>query len=213
MWTKIGDGNIDVLNGKRIAIIGSSSADLDERITYWNHIRDRTGCVILDYADGGSTLTATTTNYSAETTNQLKRIDELPTSNIDLVVIQPCANDENNSRPLGTWDSTTVTEVYGALHTMAKKMYDKYPTLPFGVITGQYANPRTNKESVYMDAVMEVCAFYSIPCVNLKKEGRTPYTYDSWRNTFTPDNTHLNPDGAKVLSYRVESFTRSLLGH
>lgn len=203
----------NVLAGKRIGIIGSSSADVGRtEVGYWEQIAQRTGAVILDYADSGSTLTAATTNYSAEATNQLKRIDELPTTNIDLVIIQPCANDESNGVALGTFASTAVTDVYGALHTMAKKLYDKYPTLPFGVLTPQYATPRTAQNTAYGAAIKEVCAFYSIPVCDLRAEGRTPYTYDAWRTAYTPDGTHLNDAGHNVLSRRVESFLKMVLG-
>ncbi len=201
------------LKGKRIGIIGSSSADVDRTVkNYWEYIAERTGVVLLNYADGGSTLTATTENYSAEETNQLKRIDELPTDGIDLIVIQPAANDDR-SRPIGTFDSTSVTEIYGALHVMCKKMYDKYPTLPFGVMTSQYFVYKDLTTSPTHDAIKEVCAFYSVPLCDLKSEGRVPYSYPSWQTNYAPDGLHLNDIGNEVLSRRVEAFVRMLLGY
>jgi hypothetical protein len=203
------------LAGKRIGIIGSSSADTDytpSNKNYWQLIAERTGAIILDYADAGSTLTASTSNYSAETTNQLKRIDELPID-LDIVVLQPAVNDDSNNRPIGTFDSRNVTDVYGALHTMCFKLYDKFPITPIGIMTGQYYGSRDAQTSVYQTAVKEVCGYYGIPVCDLKTEGRTPYNYWRWWATYAPDQTHLNELGDLVISRRVEAFTRSLLGY
>jgi lysophospholipase L1-like esterase len=206
--------NVNVLNGKRIGVIGSSSADVgDYGENYWEHIEKRTGAIILDYADGGSTLTAKTINYSAEPTNQLKRIDDLPITNIDVVVVQPALNDDNSGRPIGHFESRSVTDVYGALHVMCQKLYDKYPTLPIGVMTGQYYGNKTARSSKYHEAIKEVCSYYGIPVCDLKSEGRTPYSYTNWQKLYAADGLHLNDLGSLVLSRRVEAFVRMLFGY
>lgn len=154
----------------------------------------------------------TTTDYTTDTSNQLKRIDDLPTAGIDLVLLQLGGNDETGARPLGTWTSTLNSEFYGALHSMAKKMYDKFPTLPFGVLTPQYRTPRTAQSSTYIDATKSICSFYSIPCLDLVSEGHTPYTYPTWATAYAPDGTHLNDAGNAIISYKIQSFIKQLLG-
>jgi lysophospholipase L1-like esterase len=217
MWVKQSTGGgsapVDILYGKKIGIIGSSSSDVDRAgKNFWEHIADRTGCVLLDYADSGSKLTGLTTNYAADTTNQLKRIDELPIE-LDMVVVQPGANDANEGRPLGSFGSTSVTDYYGAMDTMCKKLYDKYPLLPFGVMTPQYFATPSAQTSVFHTATKEVCAFYNVPVCDLRSEGRVPYAYPAWQTVYAPDGWHLTEEGNMVLSRRVESFLRMLLGH
>ncbi|HZG83821.1 SGNH/GDSL hydrolase family protein [Paenibacillus sp.] len=204
------------LKGKRIATIGSSSIDIGHTPSEKNYIEliaERTGITILDYAVSGSTLTASTEDYAAESSNQLKKIDDLPTSNVDAILLQPAVNDDNNNRPLGTWESTSVTEVYGALHLMCKKLYDKFPTLPKGVITGQYYGTKTAQTSAYQQAIKEVCNYYSIPVCDLHHEGNTPYSYPAWQTVYASDGLHLNVSGNEVLSRRVEAFIRQMFGH
>lgn len=200
---------VDPLNGKRIAILGSSTADVNfGEKNFWEYIQERTGCVILNFANAGSRLVG-----GSAATNQLQRIDDLPTSEIDLIVWQPGLNDDVGSVPLGTFESSSNADFYGSLHIGFQKLYDKFPIIPIGALTGQYSGTRDEKESPYHDAIVEVANYYSVPAVNLKKEGGTPYTYQPWRSAYTPDNTHLKADGGIVLSYRVQSFVRQLIGY
>lgn len=208
----------DILNGKRIAIGGSSSAATGRtpnEKNYWQFIQDRTGILINDVAASGSTLTSIIDDYMNDSgSNLLKQISWMPVSSkIDAVVLQVASNDDNNKRPLGTFESTTPTEVYGALHIMCKNLYTKYPTLPIGVLTSQYTMPLTALDSPYQNAVKEVCGYYGIPVCDLRKEGGTPYTFPTWQNTYAPDGSHLSVAGDLKMSYRVESFVRSLFGH
>lgn len=206
--------NKDLLDGKVVAIIGSSSINSARNgINFMEHIYRRSGIGVLNHSGFGSKLTALTEDYAAESINQLKKIDGLPTTGIDLILIQPGMNDDTDSVPVGTWESVSYTEFYYCLHQMCKKLYDKFPTVPFGVITGQYYGTQIAKESIYQNAIKEVCGYYGVPVCDLHAEGGTPYNYPSWKSQNTRDNLHLNNAGHLKLSYRVEAFIRQLLGH
>jgi lysophospholipase L1-like esterase len=211
-WSRNGS-SVDILKGKRIALIGSSSIDPDRTGTnYMEVIAQRTGIVLVDYSDSGSRTTSDTEDYTVNATNQIKRIDELPSTGIDAVIIQPCANDMNNAKPIGTFASTTPTEVYGALHIAYKKLIDKFPTQPIGVLTSQYFDNNTSQTDQYYDVVKEMSAYYNLPLLDLRTQGRVPYAYPNWQSTYASDGMHLNDAGNVVMSYPVESFLRTLFG-
>lgn len=205
-----GDGT-DILKDKRIGLIGSSSIDIDYTQhadkNFMVYISERTGCELVNYANGGSHLTGASSG-----TNQRYKLSQLP-DDVDAVLLQVGLNDDIHERPMGQFGSTNTSEFYGALDVICRDLYDKYPTKPFGFLTGQYAGNITAESSPYHEAIKRVCGYYGIPVCDLKSEGRTPYTYPNWQEVYAADGLHMNDAGNFVLSKRVESFLRSLFGH
>lgn len=208
-WNKLGTPtNIDILKGKRIGLIGSSSMDIDYGAkNFMEHIADRTGCVLVNYADAGSYLTG-----AQDGTNQKLRLNQMPLD-VDLILLQVGLNDDNSDRVIGSFDSTTPEhEFYASLHQICKILYARFPFTPAGFMAGQYTMPNTDKTSPYHEAIKEVGGFYGVPVCDLKKEGRVPYTYTDWQTVHAPDGKHMDEEGNLILSRRVESFMRMLLG-
>lgn len=211
-WTPITTAAPDPLRGKRLGVIGSSSADTSYGETnYLEWIADRTGLILVNYARAGSTLTAATADYSAEPNNQIARVDAMP-DDLDMVYVQPGANDDNNSLALGTFSDTDATTFYGALHVLCDRLLTRYAEIPIGIATPQYSGDQAAQVSPYHTATKEVCGYYGLPVVDLKAEGQTPYHYAAFKADYCVDNLHLNAAGNLILSRRVEAFLRQLEG-
>jgi hypothetical protein len=216
-----GGGGVDKLTGKVIGMIGSSSMQTGDGTEpgapkkFWQYIKDRTNFVANCQAKGGHTLTSTgnPTNPEVDNTTLFWQLAQLPTSGLDMIVCQVLANDDNTSRPIGTWTDTTAATVYGALHMLAQRLYSTYPLVPKGCMTSQYRGNQTAETSAYHDAATRVANYYGIPFINLSNEGQTPYTLSSWKSTYVVDPPyHLGNAGNLLLSYPTESFFRKLIG-
>lgn len=211
-WKTSHTTQADPLSGKRLGIIGSSSADITYgEKNYLEWIAERTGIVLVNQARAGSHLSALTSDYAAETGNQIKQAEDLP-SNLDIVIVQPGANDDNNSRALGAFEDADATTFYGALHLLCDRLATRYATIPVGIVTPQYSGDQDAQTSPYHEATKEVCGHYGFPVVDLKREGQTPYWLASFKASYCVDNLHLNEAGNLILSRRVEAFLRQMTG-
>lgn len=219
-WSKRGSGGAFIpthpLSNLTAGLLGSSSMDIStSRVSFMEHISERTGLNLLNYAVGGSRTTSTIEDWENNPmplTSGLQKtkelIDDFP--DVDLIVCQPLINDEH--LPLGDWESTSPMECYGAMHILVKMVLETYPEKPFGLITGQYI-PGNNKarESLRHQCIKEIGHYYGIPVLDLRGEGLTPYVLDSFKDNYVPDGTHLNDEGAKIASRRVEAFLNMLV--
>jgi hypothetical protein len=212
---------VDKLNGKVIGMIGSSALQTGDGTEpgspkkFWQYVRDRTGFVANCQAKGGATLTSTAnpTNPEVDTNSLFWQLAQLPTTGFDIMVCQVLANDDNTSKPIGTWTDTTAGTVYGALHMLAQRLYSTYPLVPKGWMTSQYRGDQTAESSAYHDAAVRVANYYNIPIINMSKEGQVPYTLSSWKSTYVVDPPyHLGNAGNLLMSYTAEWFFRRLIG-
>ena len=225
MWNQMQTGSggaaVDKLNGKVIALMGSSSMQKGDGTEpgapkkFWQYIQDRTGFVDNCKALGGTVLTSSTnpTDPELDANTTFKQLNDMPSTGIDMVVCQLLANDDNTAKPIGTWSDTTAATVYGALHMFAQRLYAKYPTQPIGWLSSQYRGNQTAQTSAYQDALKAVANYYGIPYLNLSENGRTPYNIASWKSTYVIDPPyHLGNAGNQILSYPAQDFFRRLIG-
>ncbi len=218
-WIKKGGGTgaapSDPLNGMKAGLLGSSSMDTSRSgKNYMEWIAERTGLVLKNYAVGGSSTTSKIEDWQNDTSTYtigLKKALEMTTKepDLDLVLCQPLVNDEY--LPLGTFESTSATTCYGAMHIMAKMLLEAYPDKPIGFMTGQYVpGNNTARNSLRHDCIKEIGYYYGIPVLDLRAEGRTPYVLQSFKDAYVPDGTHLNDEGNLIISRPVEAFIRKL---
>ena len=98
---------------------------------------------------------------------------------IDYIVIDGGANDNANGISIGESTDTTVTTFKGAMNVLIQKILDKYPTAKILFLTNYSRYPG---DINFVDAMIERCEYYSIPCFdNFRKSGI---------NFLNPDNFH-----------------------
>ena len=158
----------------------------------------------------------------------------------DIITVAGGYNDWNWAVTLGTfttdisgYDTSTAANVpssgatfplkntfYMGVFRLAKYLTERFPTTPILWIT---PFPTTSKNnggangwnvclplSDYVQAIKDVCAYFSIPvCDMYTAGGLTPFTSSNlstyWRNS---DGVHPNGAGSKIYSYKIERMMR-----
>lgn len=158
----------------------------------------------------------------------------------DIITVAGGYNDWNWAVTLGTfttdisgYDTSTAANVpssgatfplkntfYTGVFRLAKYLTERFPTTPILWIT---PFPTTSKNnggangwnvclplSDYVQAIKDVCAYFSIPvCDMYTAGGLTPFTSSNlstyWRSS---DGVHPNGEGSKIYSYKIERMMR-----
>ena len=152
----------------------------------------------------------------------------------DLVCVFGGTNDWGNNIPLGvsyTLDasnnrvaSTDTSTFYGALHTLCKNLISRYSTKQLALLTpihrGVYGTqptelkPNTNGDYLneYVQAVLEIGSWYSIPVCNLWDNSMLQPIETPLRDLYfsSTDGVHPNLEGHRVLADKIETFINSL---
>lgn len=202
------------LKGKKWCVVGDSitEANSTASIKYHDIIKNNLGCTIYNHGKSG-------TGYAVSYAGGLAivdRINQIP-SDSDLITIFAGTNDwGRNLTTLGTFNDTTKNTFYGALKITLETIINNFPTKRIGVITpiprSNYRNTNNANETLkqYRDAIIEVCEYYSIPCLDLYKESGFYPTNSTFKTTYIPDGLHPNNLGHEILADKIAKFIEQL---
>lgn len=135
----------------------------------------------------------------------------------DIITVFGGVNDYLHNVPLGTNASRAKTDFYGALHVLIQGLYTSFPDARVGFFTplnvqgfsglGENTpNPGGFTLSQYVDAIREVCAFYSVPVLDLYRVSGVTPVVASARTKFFTDGLHLRNIGHEVIAPRIAAF-------
>lgn len=188
------------------------------------------GMTFLNYGISGSTLGNLGTGQRSPFTTRYQNMS----NDADLIVVMGGTNDFRNGVPLGTMSDRTDLSYYGALHVLCEGLIDKYYQAQGTEIGKQkqivFMTPikNANNDGVlavalesYCEAVKEVCAYYSIPVLDLYNEsGITPHIlrtvqgtdegYTGMYNPYITDGTHPTQEGQDKMANIVMGFVKTL---
>lgn len=137
-------------------------------------------------------------------------------SDADIITIMIGTNDWGNrgKYPLGNPDgSDGWTTFYGALHRTCNYLTSHFVGKRIGFITDPMRHVSESELPSfleYMDAIKEVCTKYSIPCLDLVREGCLNTMSKEVRELLIPDGLHPNTEGHKVLARPIKEFLKRL---
>ena len=136
--------------------------------------------------------------------------------NCDCVIVWGGTNDFEYNITLGVMGDTTTSTFYGGLDYLIKGLYTKYGmtikivfiTPPKFYQTDNYNFTKPNSqgkyESDYVNAIKQVCDYYSIPVFDMYTESEmTPVLDDG---TYRPDKLHFSDAGYAKLAERIANF-------
>lgn len=139
-------------------------------------------------------------------------------NNSDIILVFGGTNDYGNAIPLGTYTDNVNTTFFGALNVLIKGLLNKYPskTILFatplqrnytlggvGGIAGVGANSAGFTLLQYVDAIIEVCGYYSIPVIDLyRNAGISTLNITN----FSTDGLHPVAVGHERIAYKMASF-------
>ncbi len=214
------------LKGKKVVFLGDSitegagTSDVEHR--YTNVFAKLAECEI--FVDGiGGTRFAKQKKVSRDVRHDLyfvSRVDALP-SEADIVVVFGGTNDfGHGDAPFGTFDDRTENTFYGAAHTLCVKLIEKYPTATIVFMTPLHRTSEavtTNEIGLpcqplkaYVEAIREVCEYYSIPVLDLYKVSGIQPRVEIIKTTYMPDGLHPNNAGAEKIAKLLKGFLLGL---
>ncbi len=140
----------------------------------------------------------------------------------DAVVVFGGTNDwGHGDAPLGTPQDRTPDTFWGACHVLFAGLTAKYPGKPVVVVTPLHRcnelSPRgdckpqdvgTLKE--YVDILRAAAEYYSMPVLDLFREGGLQPAVEEIREKFIPDGLHPNDAGQAIIARKLEAFLRAL---
>ena len=142
----------------------------------------------------------------------------------DLVVVFGGTNDYGHGQAeLGKFSDREVFTFYGAMHTLCLKLIKKYTSNKIVFLTPLH---RMNEDTMqgtwkpegveqrplidYVNAIREVCEYYSIPVLDMYKEGQMPGNVWNWCEKYMPDGLHPNDKGYEIIANKLKKFLENL---
>lgn len=142
----------------------------------------------------------------------------------DVVVVFGGTNDfGHRTIPLGDMNSRDVHDFYGAMHQLCLYLIKNYTDKEIVFMTPihrlnemlDYNNrladggPAIPLKS-FVDAIKEVCEFYSIPVLDIYKESGMYGQVWAWCEKYMPDGLHPSDFGHEILAKKLLKFLENL---
>jgi lysophospholipase L1-like esterase len=209
--------------GKTVNILGDS---FTQRNLYPPVVQNMLSlATINNYGSSGNCIT-----YKASVSTNPMSVRYTSMSNTaDLVIVEGGVNDYGNGSfgsqggvPIGTNADTTNTTFKGALKVLIEGLLTKYPTqkiafvapcqmneanASLGYKNGKKANATGHYLLEYVDAMIEICALYGIPCLDMyRKLGVSELNMVGW----TLDGLHLNQLGSEYYGQKLAEWLKGI---
>ena len=206
--------------------------------SYANLTARKLGMKFINYGISGSSVA----NLSGRSPMCLRYVDMPDIA--DVITVMGGTNDVRNGVSLGNMSDRGINTYYGALHTLIGGLYTKYiannvdegkkkkiviltPIKLLDKNKSSLPNTIENNANVlenwddWINAVKEVAAFYSLPCLDMYNLSNinphinrtvTGYTegYMGYYNPYITDGTHPTQEGAEMMSDVLVGFLKSL---
>lgn len=180
---------------------------------YHKIIGDKNNMTVRNYGISGTRIT------NGDNAMYLRYADM--DNDADIITVFGGTNDYSNQVPLGTINDTTADTFYGALNILCEGLIKKYLGKKIGFITPihRYTSGditgKTHPITEYVDAIKNVCAKWSIPCLDLYSNGGfTPEVAEfkvAYTGSESPgDGLHPNAKGHALLAPKIESWLKSM---
>ena len=215
------------LKGKKIAFLGDSITEgcgvSDINNVFWNRIARQTGAECYGYGIGGTRIAPQTNVPQGETDLYYgSRVDSM-IPDADIVVVFGGTNDfGHGDAPFGFVDDTDGRTFCGALHALCLKLINRYPDAQIVFLTPLHRDSESfgpyNERGIrlasdlegYVDAIIDICAYYAIPVLDLFRVSGIQSKVQVIREKFIPDGLHPNDAGHVILARRIVKFLETL---
>lgn len=137
----------------------------------------------------------------------------------DIVVVFGGTNDYGHATiPMGSIDNEEITTFYGGVHSLCKYLIKEYVGKTIVFMTPLHRMEEKafswcekSKDLVcFVRAIREVCEHYSIPVLDMYKEGEMYGNIKEWCDVYMPDGLHPNDEGHKIIAHKLQKFLENL---
>ncbi len=217
------------IQGKKINFLGDSitfgHGVTEQDNIYCNRIGKKYGAVVRNYGISGTRIARQTVptpweQFDRDYSFSARALEMDPDA--DIVVVFGGTNDcGHGDAPLGEMSDRTVDSFYGALHTLYTRLIEKYPAATIVIMTPLHCSTENGDRGfgekpagspslpVYVAAIREVAAHYSLPLLDLfAMSGLSAEPAHIAR--YMPDGLHPNDDGQAIIASRLAGFLESL---
>ena len=208
------------LKGAKINFLGDSiteGAGVTQEERYTDLIGSKFGAEIRNYGLGGTRIARQTKPSECDWFDRdfILRMEEMD-PDADVVVVFGGTNDcGHGDAPYGEMSDRTPDTFYGAMHTLCRKLQEKYPDALILFMTPMhrlheegYAPGRRDLRS-YVQAMREVCEYYSLPVLDLYATYGVNPDVPVLMERFMPDGLHPNAAGHRMLAEQLAAFLRA----
>ena len=215
-----------ILQNKKVAILGDSITEgagtTAREFRFTDVFQSISGAEVYNYGIGGTRIARQITPSSNPRFDLcfLDRSEEM-VEGADVVVVFGGTNDfGHGDAPLGCFDDRSEYTFYGAMHSLINRLVKRYPdaTVVFmtplhrtseSVTVNEIGQP-TVRMKYYVDAIREVCEYYSVPVLDLYASSGLQPVIPVIKERFMPDGLHPNNAGAKIIAERLYGFLSAL---
>lgn len=166
-----------------------------------------------------ATLVANEAGYSNSFVSRYTNMSD----DLDVIIVYGGTNDWYHGTSFGDADSTDDTSFYGALNVLMQGLLTKYVGKEVIFVTpmsSQYLSKNTDNPNAagktmldYRNAIMERCAHYAIPCIDLYAECGMDVAHNTAHyDYFSADGVHPNDAGHQRVHDRILSAVKLLIG-
>jgi len=218
------------LKGKVFNFIGDSITQgvgtTSEDKIYLNVLKEKAGLKAANnYGSSGTKIA----RLKVITDDPFDQDFNLRAPNMDItadgVVVFGGTNDFGHGTiPLGDFESRDVHTFYGALHELCLYLIKTYVDKPIVFMTPIHrlnevldyetrkkeGNPNARPLIDFVNAIREVCEFYSIPVLDLYKDSGMHGTVWVWCEKYMPDGLHPSDFGNAVIAEKLQKFLENL---
>ncbi len=211
------------LQGKKICFLGDS---ITEGVgtsapdkTFWNILGRETGATVLGYGISGTRIARQ--HHPEEPPARHDRHFETRVEgmepDVDIVVVFGGTNDfGHGDAPMGEMGDRDDSTFYGACHSLALSLMEKYPHATIVFLTALYRSDEGNvpagKQPLedYRRAIREVAGYYGLPVLPLELVTGMQPAVSMLQERYMPDGLHPNDAGHEVMAQRLRGFLESL---
>lgn len=206
---------------KKWACVGDSLTEINSRASmrYMDYIQIKTGIKPYNMGVSGTGYA----NGHANNKAFVDRIINVPTDS-DVVTIFGSNNDMfGDNLPVGDITDSGTSTLCGFINNTIDALYTTFPQAVLGIITPcpwENIYPSANTELgqkgiAYSKALVDICAYRGIPCLDLFHcSGMRPWEA-SYRTLFYKGDegggVHPDADGHKILASHIKAFLETLI--
>lgn len=216
------------LNGKKIAFLGDSitqgvgTSDIDH--VFWNVIARQTHAQCFGYGISGTRIAPQHKKMDdyVDVLDFGARVDTM-IPDADVVVVFGGTNDYGHGdAPFGDLTDTDPATFCGAMHTLLKKLYERYPAAEIVVMTplhrlgetdhtvNERGVRRTTDLEGYVNAMTRICQDFSTPVLDLFRVSGMQPAIPAIREMYMPDGLHPSDAGNARIASRLIAFLKAL---
>ena len=210
------------LKNKRVVFLGDSitqgvGASCDAN-AYVNVFKRKSGAEVFNFGISGTRIAEQSKPSPEPSFDETfeRRAKKMP-KEADVVVVFGGTNDfGHGDAAFGCFEDRSLYTFFGALHSLCRMLIEKYPSSHIVFMTPLHRlseNATVNEYGIackalrsYVEAIREVCEYYSVPVLDLYATSGMQPSVPIIREMYMPDGLHPSDAGAEKIADMLVAY-------